>query len=99
MTTLIFFFNDVSGFLYHDNYSFPFKAGLTEDELCNEPIGSPITTKAIYDITTVKFICKNTDRFIIKFNLLVIAYAIKERNRLKQQNIWLYTTVSFKFKF
>lgn len=64
MTTLIFFY-DVSGFLYHDNYSFPFKAGLTEEELCNEPIGSPISTKAIYDVTTVKFIWIKTPTVLL----------------------------------
>lgn len=64
MTTIIFFY-DVSGFLYHDNYSFPFKAGLTEDELCNEPIGSPISTKAINDVTTVKFIWIKTPTVLL----------------------------------
>nr|XP_034310460.1 flocculation protein FLO11-like [Crassostrea gigas] len=39
-------------FLNNDPYSLPFKAGLTEDELCSEPIGSPITTRAIGDVTT-----------------------------------------------
>lgn len=53
MINLHFLINDVLGFLNNDPYSLPFKAGLTEDELCSEPIGSPITTRAIGDVTTV----------------------------------------------